>query len=218
MVLQVRRALTLALEQMSTGLALLVQQVSPEGSGANDRDPVEPSTLTSNENVIKAHPLPDHPLRHVLNNELHARPPVILSPPERISHLAIYSGEQGAAEDHAALVRLCVRYGVTPPHAGINHFSCDFGPFRLKWERHTEFVTYTFFVHGGIGEDPFSAPAIQEIARDWLTSCPAQCWSPLTLWCCPARCRFRPSTRLLATLLPRRDRQPRFRRGGASLH
>lgn len=30
-------------------------------------------------------------------------------------------------------------------------------------------VTYTLFVHGGIGEDPFSAPAIEEIARDWLT-------------------------------------------------
>ena len=138
MVLQVRRALTLAPERMSKGLALLVQQISPEGSGANHRDPIEPSTLTSNESVIKGHPLPDHPLRHVLNNELHARPPVTLSPPERISHLAIYSGEQGAAEDHAALVRLCVRYGITPPHAGINHFSCDFGPFRLKWERHTE--------------------------------------------------------------------------------
>jgi uncharacterized membrane-anchored protein len=27
-------------------------------------------------------------------------------------------------------------------------------------------------VHGGIGEDPFSAPAIQEIARDWLTQLP----------------------------------------------
>ena len=25
---------------------------------------------------------------------------------------------------------------------------CDFGAFRLKWERHTEFCTYTFFHHG----------------------------------------------------------------------
>jgi uncharacterized membrane-anchored protein len=134
-------------------------------------DPVEPSTLMSNESAIKVHPLPDHPLRHVLNNELHARPPVTLSPPERISHLAIHSGEQGVAADHASLVRLCVRYGITPPHAGVNHFSCDFGPFRLKWERHTEFVTYTFFVRG-VGDEPFSAPAIGEIARDWLTQLP----------------------------------------------
>ena len=60
----------------------------------------------------------DHPLRHVLNNELHARPPVTLSPPERVSHIAIHSGEQGAAEDYASLLKLGERYGITPPHAG----------------------------------------------------------------------------------------------------
>src|SRR5579863_9290897 len=75
--------------------------------------------------------LPDHPLRHALNNELHARPPATLSPPETISHLAIHSGDQGSAKDYADLVRLCVRYGVTPPHEGVNHFSGDFGSFRL---------------------------------------------------------------------------------------
>jgi uncharacterized membrane-anchored protein len=136
--------------------------------------PADSNALASRERAIKGYPLSDHPLRHVLNNELHARPPATLSPPERISHLALHTGEQGAAEDHASLVKLCVRYGITPPHVGVNHFFCDFGPFRLKWERHTEFVTYTFFVHSGLGDEPFTTPAIEQIARDWLAQLPGQ--------------------------------------------
>ena len=67
------------------------------------RDPIRnasvaPNTLTSNEGASNGYSLSDHPLRHVLNNELHARPPVTLSPPETISHLATHSGDQGAGE------------------------------------------------------------------------------------------------------------------------
>jgi uncharacterized membrane-anchored protein len=127
---------------------------------------------TAQERTAAAYKLSDHPLRHVLNNELHARPPVAVRPPERISHLAIHSGEPGAADDHACLLALCERYGVTPPQAGVNHFAHDFGPFRLKWERHTEFVTYTFVAAASGGEEPFDAPAIELVARDWLAQMP----------------------------------------------
>lgn len=137
---------------------------TPEGS----------DTPILQDQAVKAHLIANHPLRHQLNNEVHARPPTALSSPERVSHLAIHSGEQGAADDHACLVRLCERYGITPPQAGVNHFSHDFGPFRLKWERHTEFVTYTFFAHGGTPEAPFGMPAIDVVAIDWLSLLPDQ--------------------------------------------
>ena len=39
--------------------------------------------------------LQNHPLRHVLSNELHARPFVALSAPARVSYLALHTGEQG---------------------------------------------------------------------------------------------------------------------------
>src|SRR3954464_7471545 len=91
---------------------------------------------------------------YVLNNELHARPFTALQSPERISHLALPCDELSAAEDHAVLVKLCERYGVVPPQAGLNHFSHDFGVFRLKWERHTEFISYTFFRRGSF-DSPF---------------------------------------------------------------
>jgi uncharacterized membrane-anchored protein len=129
--------------------------------------------LARPERAVKNHQLTDHPLRHVLNNELHARPVAALSPPERVSHLAIHSGEESAAEDHACLAKLCERYGITPPQSGVNHFSQNFGPFRLKWERHTEFVTYTFFSRGAF-DDPFRGPVIEQIAHDWLAQLPGE--------------------------------------------
>lgn len=116
--------------------------------------------------------LRNHPLRDVLTNEVHARPVAALRAPERASHIAILTGEASAARDHEHLVRLCRRYGVTPPQAGINHFSQDCGPFRAKWERHTEFATYTFFEHAAA--EPFAEPVVEHVARDWLEALPGE--------------------------------------------
>jgi uncharacterized membrane-anchored protein len=113
----------------------------------------------------------DHPLRSALLQEVHARPFAALQPPELASHLALFSGEYGAAADFAHLVRLCDLYGVSPPPEGARHFRCDFGTFRLKWERHTEFCTYTFFCHGPFAQ-PFSNPAISLVPRHWLEALP----------------------------------------------
>src|SRR5215204_3742730 len=122
-----------------------------------DAKAVGTRALAPEDLASKSQKLQNHPLRYLLNNELHARPFTPLRSPERVSHLAIPSDEQGAANDHALLVKLCERYGVTAPQAGLNHFSHDFGAFRLKWERHTEFVTYTFFQRGPFDE-PFAVP------------------------------------------------------------
>jgi len=115
----------------------------------------------------------DHPLRSALIEEVHARPFAALEPPEQVSHLALVSGEDGAAADFAHLVRLCRRYRLSSPTDGSKHFTCDFGTFRLKWERHGEFCTYTFFCHN-LFEQPFSIPAISTVPRDWLEALPGK--------------------------------------------
>ena len=115
----------------------------------------------------------DHPLRSALIEEVHARPFAALEPPVQASHLALVSGEHGAAADFAHLVRLCQRYGLSSPTEGSRHFTCDFGTFRLKWERHGEFCTYTFFCHNP-SEQPFSIPAILTVPRDWLEALPGE--------------------------------------------
>ena len=115
----------------------------------------------------------DHPLRSALIEEVHARPFAALEPPVQASHLALVSGEHGAADDFAHLVRLCQRYGLSPPTEGSTHFTCDFGTFRLKWERHGEFCTYTFFCQNP-SEQPFALPAILTVPRDWLEALPGE--------------------------------------------
>jgi uncharacterized membrane-anchored protein len=42
------------------------------------------------------------------------------------------------------LLALCTYFGVAGPAPEAKHFFHDFGRFRLKWECHTEFATYTF--------------------------------------------------------------------------
>lgn len=115
----------------------------------------------------------DHPLRSVLIEEVHARPFAVMEPPEHASHLAFVSGEEGDAEDFAHLVRLCQCFGIPLPIRGVRHFSFDFGSFRLKWERHGEFCTYSFFFRAQFAH-PFSVSAISHVPADWLEAIPGK--------------------------------------------
>jgi uncharacterized membrane-anchored protein len=115
----------------------------------------------------------DHPLRSLLTEEVHARPFAALKPPEQAFHLAFVSDEDAVAADFAHLVRLCQHYDVALPESGSRHFTADFGPFRLKWERHGEFCTYTFFNRNPF-EQPFSTSAISVVPRDWLEAMPGK--------------------------------------------
>jgi uncharacterized membrane-anchored protein len=123
------------------------------------------------------HPLRTHPLRDRLVNEVHARPTMALEAPQSASHLAVVTGEHAASEIHGHLVLLCERHGVVPPTAGVDYFITDLGALQLRWERHTEFVTYTFFRRGG-GEDPFTEPPIEAVPRDWLATLPVSTSAP----------------------------------------
>lgn len=115
----------------------------------------------------------DHPLRIQLNDEVHARPPESLVAPTRLSYLALFSDTAAREGGFSAVCDLAQRYGAAPPSPRANHYSADLGPFRLKWERHTEFVRYKFIV-AGVGSDPFDDPAIAAVPADWLASLPGQ--------------------------------------------
>jgi uncharacterized membrane-anchored protein len=117
-------------------------------------------------------PPDDHPQRRALNDEVHARPPEALTEPLRLSYLVLMSGDERGKES-AALTALLTHFGFPTAGAEQSHFSADLGPFRLRWERHTEFVRYTFYVAGAEPE-PFAAPAIDNVPKDWLDSLPGQ--------------------------------------------
>lgn len=115
----------------------------------------------------------EHPLRQALEMEAHARPSVALTTPARISHLASASGEGRGAEELDHLSRLCSHFKATPPGRDATQADIDLGPFRLKWERHTEFATYTFIREGAF-QTPFKDPAIAEVPEDWLADLPGE--------------------------------------------
>src|SRR4051812_20337663 len=92
----------------------------------------------------------NHALRVPLAAEVHSRPFLQLQAPESITHLAVYArdgidpGISDMTTQHAYLAGLCEHFGVAAPGSEATFFFHDFGHFRLKWEGHTEFATYTF--------------------------------------------------------------------------
>ena len=97
-----------------------------------------------------AYPSLNHPLRVALAAEAHSRPFLQLEAPETLTHLAVYARSTAASVDHdpgwqqRTLGALCASFGVAAPATDAKYFYHDFGRFRLKWECHTEFATYTF--------------------------------------------------------------------------
>ena len=115
----------------------------------------------------------EHDLRSSLVNEVHARPFEQLRPPVRASHIAMLHTEADAMRDRRHVAALCESHGLPVPNEGATHHSADFGAFRLKWERHSEFATYTFF-RGGEFTDPFARPAINRVSEEWLADLPGE--------------------------------------------
>ncbi|SOD94651.1 DUF3422 family protein [Caenispirillum bisanense] len=120
-------------------------------------------------------PLPQHPLRAAVAGEVHARPYESLGGPWRVSHIAMVTGELAPGTETALIGDLFKRFGRGAPAADTVYLSLDLGPFRLRWERHTEFSTWTFLVPGPVDASrPFDHPALERVPEDWLARLPGQ--------------------------------------------
>lgn len=116
-----------------------------------------------------------HPLRELVLAEVHARPFEILNAPLRVSHLALLGGTDAAAAavERAHLAALCRTFNLAGPGPDSSHFSADFGDFRLRWERHQEFSTYTFYRRGS-ARAAFDEPAVAVVPPEWLWELPGE--------------------------------------------
>jgi uncharacterized membrane-anchored protein len=114
----------------------------------------------------------NHPQRLRLAAELHARPFIRLAAPACISHLAIHCSEDGTWDEHL-LTDFCARFGVAAPGSGAQHFFHDFGHFGLKWERLTEFSTYTF-IESNVTREAFAETPMRHVPHDWLSGLAAR--------------------------------------------
>ncbi|MDN5843220.1 MAG: DUF3422 domain-containing protein [Alcaligenaceae bacterium] len=103
-----------------------------------------------------------HQQRETLHNELHSRPSTYFDAPAHIFHLA-FLDEDGTAGE---MIRgLCDAHQPTldpdPPQGQIT-----LGASRLKWERHTEFLTLTLVVPGRASQHwPELPPILADIAK-----------------------------------------------------
>ena len=119
--------------------------------------------------------LMDDDARFPIANELHARPFPSVNGSGYALCLALRDPDAervDPVESEARLLRLLDRYGVAHPAEGANHYFGPIGRHRLKWERHTEFETYTIFsdvapeTPFALGEAPFP--------EDWCRSVEAR--------------------------------------------
>jgi len=114
-----------------------------------------------------------HPKRITLSNELHARPFPKLNTPSRAASIAIERDTTAPDADHAFLLRLLDHYGVGHPAPSANHHSADLGRAVLKWERHSEFSTFTLYVDG-VTLPGFSGEVFDHFPKDWLANAPGK--------------------------------------------
>ncbi|MDW4496934.1 DUF3422 domain-containing protein [Sulfitobacter sp. D35] len=122
-------------------------------------------------------PIADHPLRYRLANELHARPFPSMEAPSTAVFIAIKQPDDAVSRDRekdlAHLVALLDRYDAPHPQPGATHYYGRIGRYWLKWEQHTEFVTYTAFAEGSVAR-AFDPAAFDVFPQDWLAQAPGQ--------------------------------------------
>ena len=117
--------------------------------------------------------LEQHPLRFRLNNEIHARPPVALEAPQLISYLAVTHEGVTAPDELDHLRELAQAFAKALPEAEGEHLFLDLNAFRLRWERHTEFSSYTFFRKPQAGDDP-ARGALSAVSQEWISNIPGR--------------------------------------------
>lgn len=129
-----------------------------------------------------------HPHRVALHNEIHARPPEAMAVPLAISHVVMLCDAAQREASRAHVADLLRNHHLGLPDAATIHLRVDLGAFRLRWELHTEFVTWTFMRASSL-EGPQERElesAMMGVPQAWFAGLPGQCLTSLHLWALPA--------------------------------
>lgn len=126
----------------------------------------------------------EHPARRALHNEVHARPPEPMQAPQAISHVVMLADAPAREASRAHLLALLRDHHLPVPDAHTNHLRLDVGNWRLRWELHTEFVTWTFMVDApaGLPRPDDYGMALRLLPQQWLSQLPGQCLARINLW------------------------------------
>jgi uncharacterized membrane-anchored protein len=110
--------------------------------------------------------------RNSLYEELHTRPSPKIQTPCYISHLALIRDADHVNNEYELVSALCQRFSVNPPSPDVSCFYQNFGGFEFRWERHTEFSSYSFIRP----DDGKNVPdfGLSFIPKDWLSQLPGK--------------------------------------------
>jgi uncharacterized membrane-anchored protein len=113
-----------------------------------------------------------HPQREALHHEVHARPYERLTAPLLLTHIGMLEADAG--QTYAHLCQLLRDRHLPLPADNANHLSLDVGGLQLRWEKHTEFHTYTFWRELPQDAADFSVSTLSELPSNWLSELPGQ--------------------------------------------
>lgn len=128
--------------------------------------------------------LHQHDLRRALHNEVHSRPPEDVANDTAVFCTVMWADETERAASRQWLHQLLRDLQMPVPDAEATHLRLDLGSCKLRWELHTEFVSWTWVV-------PISADALDDaelpVASDavpaqWLAGLPGQCLLAMQVW------------------------------------
>ena len=87
--------------------------------------------------------LTPHPDRAAALAELHARPFELISTPRAVLHLT-FMGQSSDKQRAENFTNWCREQNVETSEIGAKHHALDFKDYRLSWENHLEFVSFTW--------------------------------------------------------------------------
>jgi uncharacterized membrane-anchored protein len=111
-----------------------------------------------------------HADRDRLLAEAHARPSTPLEAPVVAIRLANVSGQEAADADRGHMADLCRTFGAQAPDRRARWWALDGPGWSLRWERHTEFSSWTFFCPSPTAGD--SRGPLERLPSDWLQQFP----------------------------------------------
>lgn len=118
----------------------------------------------------------DHPQRYQIANAIHDRPFPAFAAPAQVAFIALLTGTSPTRDrtaERAHLVELLERHGAAHPPPDATHYFGAIGRHFVKWESHSEYVSYTVITDGRAAH-PFDAIGFDVFPKDWLERAPGK--------------------------------------------
>jgi len=127
----------------------------------------------------------DDPLREVLHNEVHARPPARIRLPALVVYVAVLNEGVSREQEWQHLQQLPGQESLTLAQLHGNFLRLRFANHTLKWERHTEFTRYSIVqaLPDHVLQTGDEAELLRSLVVDpaWLATIPGRTVAAITL-------------------------------------